>query len=51
MALLQVVLDMTFGAGGHTKAILRAVRDVTVVALDRDPVAHGLAQQLAEEHP
>ncbi|XP_012674853.1 probable methyltransferase-like protein 15 [Clupea harengus] len=47
----QVVLDMTFGAGGHTKAILRAVRDVTVVALDRDPVAHGLAQQLAEEHP
>lgn len=48
---LQVVMDMTFGAGGHTKAILRAVPDVTVVALDRDPLAYQLAQQLAEEHP
>ncbi|XP_076149003.1 12S rRNA N(4)-cytidine methyltransferase METTL15 [Alosa pseudoharengus] len=47
----QVVVDMTFGAGGHTKAILRAVHDVTVVALDRDPLAYRLAQQLAEEHP
>ncbi|XP_063045614.1 probable methyltransferase-like protein 15 [Engraulis encrasicolus] len=47
----QVVLDMTFGAGGHTKAILRSVPEVTVVALDRDPVAHRLAQQLAQEYP
>ncbi|XP_062380432.1 probable methyltransferase-like protein 15 [Sardina pilchardus] len=47
----QVVVDMTFGAGGHTKAILRAMPDVTVIALDRDPLAYRLAQQLAEEHP
>ncbi|XP_053180423.1 probable methyltransferase-like protein 15 [Scomber japonicus] len=46
----QVVLDMTFGGGGHTKAILNMVPDVTVLALDRDPTAISLAQQLAKEH-
>ncbi|XP_068436558.1 LOW QUALITY PROTEIN: 12S rRNA N4-methylcytidine (m4C) methyltransferase [Clinocottus analis] len=46
----QVVLDMTFGGGGHTKAILNMVHDVTVLALDRDPTAMSLAQQLAKEH-
>ncbi|CDQ78303.1 unnamed protein product [Oncorhynchus mykiss] len=46
----QVVLDLTFGGGGHTKAILRASPEVTVVALDRDPTAFSLAQQLAKEH-
>ncbi|XP_030650016.1 12S rRNA N(4)-cytidine methyltransferase METTL15 [Chanos chanos] len=47
----QVILDMTFGAGGHSKAILKTVPDVTVLALDRDPVAYRLSQQLAEEYP
>lgn len=47
----QVILDMTFGAGGHTKAILKAVPDVTVITLDRDPLAYRLAQQLRKEHP
>uniref|UniRef100_A0A8C5G5V8 12S rRNA N(4)-cytidine methyltransferase METTL15 n=2 Tax=Gouania willdenowi TaxID=441366 RepID=A0A8C5G5V8_GOUWI len=46
----QVVLDMTFGGGGHTKAILNMAHDVTVLALDRDPTAISLAQQLAKEH-
>ncbi|XP_047187485.1 probable methyltransferase-like protein 15 isoform X1 [Scophthalmus maximus] len=46
----QVVLDMTFGGGGHTKAILNMVPEVTVLALDRDPSANSLAQQLAKEH-
>ncbi|XP_061671496.1 probable methyltransferase-like protein 15 [Syngnathoides biaculeatus] len=47
----QMVLDMTFGGGGHTKAILKAVSDATVVALDRDPTAISLAQELAKENP
>ncbi|KAK9542853.1 hypothetical protein VZT92_000679 [Zoarces viviparus] len=46
----QVVLDMTFGGGGHTKEILNMVHEVTVLALDRDPTAISLAQQLAKEH-
>ncbi|KAM9766122.1 12S rRNA N(4)-cytidine methyltransferase METTL15 [Menidia menidia] len=46
----QVVLDMTFGGGGHTKAILNTVPEVTILALDRDPTAVSLAQQLAKEH-
>ncbi|XP_054901213.1 probable methyltransferase-like protein 15 [Poeciliopsis prolifica] len=46
----QVVLDMTFGGGGHTKAILNTVPEVTVLALDRDPTAISLAQQLAKEN-
>ncbi|XP_015239604.1 PREDICTED: probable methyltransferase-like protein 15 isoform X1 [Cyprinodon variegatus] len=46
----QVVLDMTFGGGGHTKAILNTVPEVTVLALDRDPEAISLAQQLAKQH-
>ncbi|KAG7235184.1 hypothetical protein INR49_003095 [Caranx melampygus] len=41
---------MTFGGGGHTKAILNTVSEVTVLALDRDPTAFSLAQQLAKEH-
>ncbi|KAM6980337.1 12S rRNA N(4)-cytidine methyltransferase METTL15 isoform 2-T2 [Aplochiton taeniatus] len=46
----QVFLDMTFGGGGHTKAILEDCSDVTVLALDRDPIAFSLAQQLAKQH-
>ncbi|RXM33318.1 putative methyltransferase-like protein 15 [Acipenser ruthenus] len=42
---------MTFGAGGHSKAILQQASDITVYALDRDPVAHQMAHQLAKEHP
>lgn len=46
----QVFLDMTFGAGGHTKAILSQAPDISVFALDRDPVAYGIAQQVSETY-
>ncbi|XP_069037629.1 12S rRNA N4-methylcytidine (m4C) methyltransferase [Lepisosteus oculatus] len=47
----QVFLDMTFGAGGHSRAILQDVPGITIYALDRDPVAYQLAQQLSSQHP
>ncbi|NXD01436.1 MET15 protein, partial [Certhia familiaris] len=47
----QRFLDMTFGAGGHTTALLEKTSDITVYALDRDPTAYKIAQQLAEAYP
>ncbi|XP_064921530.1 12S rRNA N4-methylcytidine (m4C) methyltransferase isoform X8 [Columba livia] len=47
----QCFLDMTFGAGGHTTALLEKSRDITVYALDRDPTAYKIAQQLSESYP
>ncbi|XP_057637023.1 12S rRNA N4-methylcytidine (m4C) methyltransferase isoform X1 [Chionomys nivalis] len=47
----QVFLDMTFGAGGHTKAILQKEPDITVYALDRDPTAYAIAKQLSQVYP
>ncbi|XP_054828052.1 12S rRNA N4-methylcytidine (m4C) methyltransferase [Eublepharis macularius] len=47
----QCLLDMTFGAGGHAKALLQKAADIKIYALDRDPTAFELAQQLSESHP
>lgn len=47
----QLIIDMTFGAGGHTRRILDAAEDVRVIALDRDPTAHEFAKDLAEQYP
>ncbi|XP_072041894.1 12S rRNA N(4)-cytidine methyltransferase METTL15-like isoform X2 [Amphiura filiformis] len=46
----QVFLDMTFGAGGHTEAILQQCDTSKVLALDRDPVAIELANTMAEKY-
>ncbi|NXE23821.1 MET15 protein, partial [Ardeotis kori] len=47
----QRFLDMTFGAGGHTTALLEKTSDITIYALDRDPTAYKIAQQLSELYP
>ncbi|XP_070480696.1 12S rRNA N(4)-cytidine methyltransferase METTL15 isoform X3 [Equus przewalskii] len=47
----MIFLDMTFGSGGHTRAILQEESDITLYALDRDPTAYALAEQLSELYP
>lgn len=47
----EVFIDMTFGAGGHSRKILEAAPNIKVFALDRDPTAYKLAQELSEEYP
>lgn len=44
----DVLVDGTFGAGGHTRTFLHQAQ-VKVYAVDRDPRAHEIAQQFAAE--
>ncbi|XP_038052756.1 12S rRNA N4-methylcytidine methyltransferase-like [Patiria miniata] len=47
----QIFVDMTFGAGGHTRALLNhGAATAQVYALDRDPAAHTLAQNMAKKY-
>lgn len=47
----QTIIDMTFGAGGHTKLILKNQPNVRIIAVDRDPTAHEYACNLKKEFP
>ncbi|XP_076226248.1 putative methyltransferase-like protein 15 homolog [Nomia melanderi] len=47
----KTIVDMTFGAGGHSMEILRTFPDVKIYALDRDPIAHEFAHKLSEKYP
>ena len=42
---------MTFGAGGHTLALLQKEPELTVYALDRDPDAQTAIDPYAAEDP
>lgn len=46
----ELYVDMTFGAGGHSKKILETA-NCTLITLDRDPVAYEKAKNLAKEYP
>ena len=45
-----VYIDGTFGAGGYSRAILKAA-DCQVFAIDRDPSTRRFAEKLEEEFP
>lgn len=47
----EIYIDMTFGAGGHTRKILDSAENVKVFALDRDPTAHNFAHEMSKEYP
>lgn len=47
----QVLLDLTFGAGGHTRALLESEDGVRVVCLDRDPSTLTHAAVLQQDYP
>jgi 16S rRNA C1402 N4-methylase RsmH len=42
---------MTFGAGGHSTAILESNPRSSLICLDRDPTAIELGKQLANKYP
>lgn len=43
----RIVLDATFGGGGHSRALLAALPELRVIAIDRDPDAAVSATGLA----
>lgn len=47
----QTIIDMTFGAGGHSKQILATAPNIKLITLDRDPLAYEYANELAEKYP
>lgn len=47
----QTIIDMTFGAGGHSKLILEKAPHIKLITLDRDPLAYEYAQELQEKYP
>ncbi|XP_076166530.1 putative methyltransferase-like protein 15 homolog [Ptiloglossa arizonensis] len=47
----KTFVDMTFGAGGHSTKILESSPNVKIFALDRDPVAYEMAQNLSKKYP
>ncbi|XP_053613236.1 probable methyltransferase-like protein 15 homolog [Plodia interpunctella] len=46
----EIYIDMTFGAGGHSRKILETA-NCRLFTLDRDPTAYEKANLLAKEYP
>lgn len=45
----KVYIDMTFGAGKLSRQLLDTNKSIKIIAVDRDPAAYRLANQLAKE--
>jgi 16S rRNA (cytosine1402-N4)-methyltransferase len=44
-----VVVDATFGGGGHAKRLMEELNEVTVIGIDRDPAARARGRALGVE--
>lgn len=47
----ETILDMTFGAGGHSRKLLKTIPNIKLICLDRDPNAFNYAEDLSKEYP
>lgn len=47
----KTILDMTFGAGGHSRRILESAPGIKLITLDRDPIAFDYSIRLCDEYP
>lgn len=46
----ETILDMTFGAGGHSKKILEKYSNIRLLCLDRDLTAFNYAEKLSRQY-
>ncbi|KAK9512963.1 hypothetical protein O3M35_001262 [Rhynocoris fuscipes] len=47
----NLIIDMTFGEGGHTKALLESSPKSSIICVDRDPNAFKTAELLSQQYP
>jgi len=47
----QIFLDCTFGAGGHSRALLESGKNCQIVALDRDDTVQPIAEHFTQTFP
>lgn len=46
----RIIVDASFGAGGHANELLRRCPAISLVGIDRDPLAGSFLQHLSEGH-
>jgi 16S rRNA (cytosine1402-N4)-methyltransferase len=47
----QLILDCTFGAGGHTRALLENYNNCEIIALDRDDQVLPFVEKITQDFP